>query len=76
MTTNPQFNNQLLPLWTDDTLLTPAFVYDEGHIIEKLELLAGVRKESGCHILYSVKALSFNTLLQTISEYVDGFSVS
>ena len=76
MTANPQFNNHLLPLWSDDTLFTPAFVYDEGHVVEKLELLSWVRKESGCHILYSVKALSFNTLLQTISGYVDGFSVS
>lgn len=76
MTTKPQFNNHLLPLWSDETLLTPAFVYDEGHVIEKLELLSGVRKESGCHILYSVKALSFSTLLHSISRYVDGFSVS
>lgn len=76
MTTNPQFNNHLLPLWTDETLLTPAFVYDEEHVVEKLELLSRVRRKSGCHILYSVKALSYNTLLQTISGYVDGFSVS
>ena len=76
MTTKPQFNNHLLPLWSDETLLTPAFVYDEGHVFEKLELLSGVRKESGCQILYSVKALSFSTLLHSIARYVDGFSVS
>ena len=76
MTINPQFNNHLLPLWSDDELVTPAFVYDEVNIIEKLELLSGVRNESGCHILYSVKALSFNDLLLVIAKYVDGFSVS
>jgi carboxynorspermidine decarboxylase len=76
MTTTQQFDNYLLPLWSDDKLRTPAFVYDESHIVEKLELLAIVKKISSCHILYSVKALSFNSLLQTIAKYVDGFSVS
>ena len=76
MTTNPQFNNHLLPLWSDDTIHTPAFVYDESYVIEKLELLSGIRKVSGCHILYSVKALTVTDLLQTIAAFVDGFSVS
>lgn len=76
MTLNPQFNNRLLPLWSDDLLVTPAFVYDEEYIIEKLELLSAIRNASGCHILYSVKALSFSDLLLIIARYVDGFSVS
>lgn len=76
MTSAQQFNDRLLPLWTETSLVTPAFVYDESQIIEKLELLAGVREQSGCHVLYSIKALSFAGLLETIAEYVGGFSVS
>jgi carboxynorspermidine decarboxylase len=76
MTSAPQFNDRLLPLWTDENLVTPAFVYDESQIVEKLELLARVREQSGCRMLYSIKALSFAGLLKTMAEYVDGFSVS
>jgi len=35
---------------------TPAFVYDETVIIERLAALSDVRKNSGCKILYSIKA--------------------
>lgn len=76
MTVIQQFDNRLLPLWADATLVTPAFVYDEARIVEKLALLAGVRERSGCRILYSIKALSFSTLLHKIADHVDGFSVS
>ncbi|MFB3101224.1 MAG: carboxynorspermidine decarboxylase [Gammaproteobacteria bacterium] len=55
---------------------TPAFVYDEAVIIERLAALSDVRNNSGCKILYSIKAAPLSGLLQTISEYVDGFSAS
>ncbi len=71
-----QFNDHLLPLSEDNSLATPAFVYDESAVINKLELLAKVKEQSGCQILYSVKALSFSALLEIISDYVDGFSAS
>jgi carboxynorspermidine decarboxylase len=76
MTSAQQFNDRLLPLWTDENLVTPAFVYDEQQITSRLELLDKVRDQSGCRVLYSIKALSFSSVLKTIAEYVDGFSVS
>jgi carboxynorspermidine decarboxylase len=76
MTSAQQFNDRLLPLWTNANLVTPAFVYDELQITEKLELLAKVSEQSGCRVLYSIKALSFAELLKTIAPYVDGYSVS
>jgi len=76
MTSAQQFDDRLLPLWTDDKLVTPAFVYDELQITDRLELLDIVHEQSGCRVLYSIKALSFASVLKTIAEYVDGFSVS
>ncbi len=76
MTVSQQFNDHLLALWNDAALKTPAFVYDEKAIREKLAILASFRQASGCRILYSLKALSFSGLLAEIAAFVDGFSVS
>jgi carboxynorspermidine decarboxylase len=76
MTVALQFDQRLLPLYIGGKVNTPAFVYDEAAITAKLELLTDVRHNSGCCILYSVKAASYSALLQRISRFVDGFSVS
>lgn len=55
---------------------TPAFVYDEAVIIDRLIALTDVRSNSGCKILYSIKAAPLSGLLQTIADHVDGFSAS
>ncbi len=61
---------------SDNISQTPAFVYDEAVIIDRLAGLSDVRSNSGCKILYSIKAAPLSGLLQTIAEYVDGFSAS
>ncbi len=61
---------------SDNISQTPAFVYDEAVIIDRLVALSDVRSNSGCKILYSIKAAPLSGLLQTIAEYVDGFSAS
>jgi len=61
---------------SDNISQTPAFVYDEAVIIDRLVALSDVRSNSGCKILYSIKAAPLSGLLYTISEYVDGFSAS
>ena len=71
-----QINEHLLPLWQNSTLQTPAFVYDEAVINEKLTLLKKASQDSDYRILYSIKALSFTGVLKHISHYVDGFSTS
>jgi len=76
MTVPVQFDKRLLPLYTGGELSTPAFVYDEAAIIARLEPLAEIRRNSGCRVLYSVKAASCSSLLKSINRYVDGFSVS
>ena len=55
---------------------TPAFVYDESVIIDRLAALSDVRRNSACQVLYSIKAAPMRGLLETIANHVDGFSAS
>ncbi|MDZ4154842.1 MAG: carboxynorspermidine decarboxylase, partial [Methylicorpusculum sp.] len=55
---------------------SPAFVIDEADIVECLQVLSQLRAQSGCKVLYSVKALPLSYVLETVKPYVDGFSVS
>jgi carboxynorspermidine decarboxylase len=56
--------------------VTPAFVIDEAAIIEALEVLTTLRQQTGCKMLFSVKALPLSSVLELAKPYVDGFSVS
>ncbi len=60
----------------DSVSSTPAFVLDEMEITKALEILADFRTQSGCKILYSIKALPFSAVMEIAKPYVDGFSVS
>jgi carboxynorspermidine decarboxylase len=55
---------------------SPAFVVDEDKVVKALKVLAKLRNESGCKLLYSIKALPLSSVLELTKPYVDGFSVS
>jgi len=55
---------------------SPAFIIDEAAIVECLQVLTQLRAQSGCKVLYSVKALPLSYVLEAVKPYVDGFSVS
>lgn len=57
-------------------LETPALVLDETEITDSLQILAELRRQSGCKVLYSIKSLPLSSVLATAKPYVDGFSVS
>lgn len=76
MTTTQPFDNHLLALWADQSLDTPAFVYDVSAIQANLEKLAVTGQHPGCHLIYSIKALSYQAVLEIIRPYVSGFSTS
>lgn len=57
-------------------LNTPAFVYDESLIERRLAALQTVRHHGALKVLYSVKALPFQPLLERMRPQVDGFAVS
>ncbi len=60
----------------DSVYSSPAFVLDETEVTQALEILAELRHQCGCKILYSIKALPFSAVLDMAKPYVDGFSVS
>ena len=55
---------------------TPAFVYDEACISADCARIAQLAHESGCKLLFSVKALALSGVLETVGHHVDGFSAS
>ena len=57
-------------------LQTPAFLYDESAILEKLGILSEVGRRSGCKILFPLKPFSISDGLYLIAANVNGFSVS
>ncbi|TAK61442.1 carboxynorspermidine decarboxylase [Methylobacter sp.] len=60
----------------DSVYSTPAFVLDEIEVTRVLEILADLRTQCGCKILYSIKALPFSGVMDMAKAFVDGFSVS
>ncbi len=57
-------------------LATPAFIYDERGIRDRLALFDRIREISGVNLLYSIKAQPFAGILELIAPAVAGFSVS
>lgn len=55
---------------------TPAFVLNEAQLLENLTTLANIREQSGCKILYAVKALPCVKVLEIAKPFLDGFAVS
>lgn len=76
MTTTQPFNDHLLALWADQDLETPAFVYDEAAIVGNLRCLSDIALNSGCRLVYSIKALSYPAVLDIVRPFVSGFSTS
>lgn len=62
--------------WQHAALETPAFVYAEAALERKLRDLDFLRRRSGCHTLYAVKALAWADVLRLILPGVDGLAVS
>ena len=60
----------------DQTYPTPYFLVDEKRLRHNLELLAGVRRRTGCKILLAQKAFSMFSCYGLISRYLDGTTAS
>ena len=60
----------------DSVYSSPAFVLDEAEITKVLEILAELRTQCGCKVLYSIKSLPFSAVMEMAKPFVDGFSVS
>ena len=55
---------------------SPAFILNEDNIIANLQPLQQLRHETGCKILYSMKALPLGALLELLKNEIDGISAS
>jgi len=67
---------QLISAIKDQIPTSPAFVLDEAELADTLDSLSGLRAQSGCKLLYSLKSLPFSTVLDTVRPFVDGFAAS
>lgn len=55
---------------------SPAFVFDENTILKNVIELSKLKQQSGCKVLYSIKALPLEPVLNLVKGYLDGLSVS
>ncbi|NOQ65335.1 MAG: carboxynorspermidine decarboxylase [Methyloprofundus sp.] len=55
---------------------SPAFIIRQHALQHSLNTLSELRDKSGCHVLYSIKALPFLPVLEYLKPAIDGFSVS
>lgn len=60
----------------DNLPSTPAFVLDKEQLLSNLSVLKTIKMQSGCRILYSIKALPLAWVMNMTNDYLDGFSVS
>jgi carboxynorspermidine decarboxylase len=58
------------------TVETPAFVIDERSLIRDLKLAASLRAACGFKLLYAIKPLTFEFVLELMANWVDGFATS
>lgn len=75
MTHQQNFDQHLLPLWMDQQLQTPAFVYDQREIQRRLDYF-NIARNAGCKLLYSIKAVPLPSLVFLMQGYIDGLSAS
>lgn len=59
-----------------ETVNTPCYVVDEKKLIENLEILQDIEKQSGCHILLAQKAFSMFSVYPLIGKYLSGTTAS
>jgi len=57
-------------------LETPAFLYDEAAILERLYSLEKLSSATGCRVLFSIKAFSMADALRLMIPMLDGLAVS
>ncbi len=55
---------------------TPAFVIDEDRLVRDLKTASRLRDDCGCKLLYALKPLAFEFVLELMTRWVDGFATS
>jgi carboxynorspermidine decarboxylase len=55
---------------------TPAFLIDERRVVRELKTAARLRDDCGFKLLYALKPLTFEFVLDLMTSWVDGFATS
>jgi len=66
----------LRELLADKQIETPAFVCDEGRIVQLAKALAEAGDSAGCKVLSTLKPLTVPAIMKLMAPYVDGFAAS
>lgn len=64
----------LEPIWQE--VPTPAYVVDESLLRRNLEILSGLQRDTGCHVLLAQKAFSMYHFYPLIGSYLSGATAS
>ena len=59
-----------------ESVPTPSYIVDENRLKHNLEILAEVKRDTGCKILLAQKAFSMFHFYPMIAEYLDGSTAS
>ncbi len=65
-----------LNAWVIATVETPALVLDDRQLLRDLAAAARLRDQCGCKMLYALKPLTCEFVLELMTGKVDGFAVS
>ncbi|MBL7221222.1 MAG: hypothetical protein ISS69_13975 [Phycisphaerae bacterium] len=60
----------------DESIDTPAFVYDETRLVNLVSYVNDLACRVGFNVLFTLKPQTFPDILELLSPYLDGFSVS
>lgn len=61
---------------SEQTPITPAFLFDLDGLVANAEKLASLAEQIGCRALYAVKALAVPQIVRAIAGLLDGLAVS
>ncbi len=69
-------SNDRYPCFSNSSLRTPAFIYDERIILRNLKSFYQLRSQGICYVFFPIKSFSIFNSLDFMVKYLDGFSVS
>jgi len=69
-------NSSELSATVVNSVQTPALLYDEKKLQDILHLVLACQRQSGCKLLYAVKASSISSVLHYLAPWLNGFAAS
>ena len=64
-----------VPEWAN-SVVTPAFVFDERPMLDTVDIIHGLQQETGVTVLYAVKAMTNLDIMRRLAPLLNGFTVA